>query len=424
MQSKRDNITIVIAGYLISLFFVFFIFNIGISGIGLEFPSSHDLLVWDGAWYHSIVDSGYHYNDSLQSNAGFFPLFPLIWRLSGLNAVGISICNLVFFLSGFIWLFKVIQPSTTSGLLVLSLPSLFFFYVPYSESLFYLFGVLFIVGYLKNNNWMIVTGCILLSLVRPAFFFLIPAVIGVSIFKRKTSTNFNQAILIFLSLIIGTVFGFATIGYYTGDFFAYSKAQTMNWGHFFSWPNLPLTTWRGYRILWLDAFALSIGISAVIILTRNFLKQKNKIFQQFDKIEMVAVLYTIMILVYVLFFHPKEDGRTTLLSLNRYVFCNPFLHYILLKRLQTISLSRKHLIMLSIVALITIVLIGFPYTYAIELTFGQSMIFFIAIAGFIVLQALSLFKLKWSNFYFVIIYVNIVLQAYLFQSFLKGNWIG
>ena len=116
---------------------------------------------------------------------------------------------------------------------------------------------------------------------------------------------------IILLVFIGTVLSFWIVGYSSGDFFAYTKSQIGNWDHSFSLPGFPLTTWRGYRILWLDGLALFLlGVVGLFIL-KNFKSQLNSISSGKSKnslTEIFAIIGFVMSLLYVLFFHLEEVG--------------------------------------------------------------------------------------------------------------------
>jgi hypothetical protein len=267
---------------------------------------------------------------------------------------------------------------------------------------------------------------IILSFVRPVFFFLIPAVVGLFILLKNDKTYFSKSTLTVISLIIGAFAGFLLIGIEVGDFFAYSKSQVNQWGHELSIPSFPLTTWRGYRILWLDGLALFVTVLASLFLVLELVKVRfSNIKSNFSQIEVIAFGYLFMILIYVLFFHPVEEGRTTILSLNRYVFCNPFLHFVLLKRMHEIKLSWKSFIIPLIASLIVLLSIGFPFFTIVELSYINSLVFSIGLFLFFVLASLSFYDFKYNKIVFMIFVVtSFALQLYLFNSFLKGNWIG
>ena len=124
------------------------------------------------------------------------------------------------------------------------------------------------------------------------------------------------------------------------------------------------------------------------------------------------------------FFHPKEDGRTTLLSLNRYVFCSPFFHYIAARFLFSFSCTKKNVYTILGAIVLSLGLLGFPYASVVGLNLVNSYIFFVGLFVLIAMQSSVLFQVKSNWIYLVLIVCNFALQVYLFQGFLKGNWIG
>jgi MFS family permease len=231
--------------------------------------------------------------------------------------------------------------------------------------------------------------------------------------------------LLFLGVIIGAVIGFGIIGWYTGDFFAYSKSQVEQWNHAFGWPSLPFTTWRGARMLWLDGLGLFVVVLALISLVRMvYLRFVKFVPVHLSVMEIMSMGYLVMILVYVLFFHPEEDGRTSLLSMHRYVFCSPFFYFLLLKNMNRYSVNRFTLRILLAALLITLLAIGFPTSELLNWSY-TIVLFYVAVILFFVVQSLVLLRSAWSlPVIMMISLVNLLLQIYLFHSFLNGNWVG
>lgn len=417
------GILFVLVVLLIYLFGYSSLFTLGILS---EIPNNSNLLNWDASWYYSIGQKGYFLDLENQCNAGFFPGFPYLWKSIGLPPIGISIFNFIFFVTG-VYLLKIVTNSSwVKALFIISLPSIFFFLVPYSESIFYLFGVLFIIAWVKKKLFYVILFALILSFIRPVFFFLIPAIIGLFLLKKKYSSIWKPSIFTIIALILGAALGFTVIGLETGDFFAYSKSQVIQWEHEFKIPSYPLTTWRGYRILWLDGLALFLSVLSVLILFIEFYRVRIKGKEtKLSDIEIIGLGYLFMILIYVLFFHPVEDGRTTILSMNRYVFCNPFLHFIFLKRIGKVELNANAFLKIFVASIFVALLIGFPFYSIVELNYSSSLIFSLGLMIFFIILSINFFKVKYNRL--LLITTSIVfflLQLYLFNSFLKGNWIG
>lgn len=412
--------------YLTSIVFVFW--GLVLFGVVKIVPNQESLIQWDAGWYLSIAEQGYLFKISEQSNTGFFPFFPFLWRLLFHNAILISLLNLLLFFIGGYFVLRTIQKKTTLWVVLLSfsLPSLFFMYVPYSESLFFVFGGVYLYGNHTNNMKLKIFALFLASLSRPTIFLLLPAIIFSEVISRKDfGSSVKQILLSIAPMIAGTVLSFYIVGYNSSNFWAYPESQVNNWHHSFNLPSLPFTTWRGYRIIWLDAFALFVVVlSFIFSLYKAFLFLVKKIRDK-DRNLIVSIGYLSMILIYVTFFHPKEQitGQTSLLSINRYVFCTPFFFYVFYRffNTQNKGIGIKLIVIFS--SILTIVLIGFPFYPVMGLSSLYSMVFFISVLLFLVCQVSPAFYHK--KWIYVLLYLlNISLQVYLFQSFLKGNWIG
>ena len=233
---------------------------LGFLGFLHQVPGNQNLILWDSAWYNSVRLSGYWFDPAAQSNSGFFPLFPYFWRVLGVGVFQISLINAAIALFSFGLIANTFRFETDESLLYLSLPGMFFLYIPYTESLFYLFSAMMLIGLYKKNNLLIMVGIFLSSLVRPTSFFFLPAIIFMEIINAGLGQNaWKKAIwnmMIYSFVTLAAFFLVVLIQWYqTGVWFAYIKAQTMFWGHAIHWPKFPLVTWEGARLLWLDGTA-------------------------------------------------------------------------------------------------------------------------------------------------------------------------
>ncbi len=426
MNRELKNIVLFFVLHFLLLIGGYFILHL--LGLAPKFPSNENLLNWDAAWYSSIKEDGYSFTPNAQSNTGFFPLFPMLWKVLHLSAIGISVLNAILFAIGSSLMAIALNKTWKEMLVIVCLPSLFFFYIPYSEALFYLMGAMVLLGLHKNLMWLFYIALFLSCMVRPVLFFFIPAIIVVFLLKRNSGFGWVK-LLISVSIIgAATALSFFIVGSSSNDFFAYTKSQIGNWDHSFSLPGFPLTTWRGYRMLWLDGLALFIlGLIGLVIVKLLKFEAANikRGTSYLNPAEIFASIGLIMSLFYVVFFHLEEDGRTSLMSLNRYVFCSPLLHFLILSYFGKMSLSKKGMIIPISAGILSIVLLGFPYTHVVGLEYSKSLLF---LGGCLIMWlGYYVVTLKHKNqmIYSLIFYAfNIALQLYLFQSFLKGNWIG
>lgn len=398
------------------------------AGIFTILPTNTNLVHWDASWYQSIVQNGYYYLPDEQSNAGFFPGFPLLWKALGGSPLLMSLVNALLFLIGIYVLNKTTRATTMQLIYLMTVPSALFFFVPYSEALFFLFGAGIIYSWERKKLKLLLVMAILAALVRPVFFFLLPAIVLTHLLtykKRNTEIGWKQYLLIFTGVIFGALLGFSIIAYYTGDFFAYSKSQVEQWNHTFGWPSLPFTTWRGARMLWLDGLGLFVVVLAMISLVKmTYTRFVKFIPVQVSAMEIMSLGYLVMIFVYVLFFHPEEEGRTSLLSMHRYVFCSPFLYFLMFKNMSRYTINQSNLITLLTALFISLIAIGFPFGALLNWP-TNPILFYAAVIVFFLIQSLVLVQAKADKYILLTVsLVNLSLQLYLFHSFLNGNWVG
>src|SRR5258705_3261931 len=74
-------------------------------------------LHFDASWYNDIKENGYVYKADAQSNSGFYPAFPFLWKVTQLPPAGISIFNAIIFLFSFFLLARAFDFSTRESLL-------------------------------------------------------------------------------------------------------------------------------------------------------------------------------------------------------------------------------------------------------------------------------------------------------------------
>ncbi len=143
-------------------------------------PGNHNLTNWDAGWYYSIVQHNYVFHENVQSNLAFFPLFPYLWKLLNVSFAGISIINGIIFYIGFFILSVTFKIPWQKGLVLLSVPSLFFCFTAYSESLFYLCSVCLLCGLKLDNKPLKFAGAFLAGLTRPTAMLLFRQLFSVS----------------------------------------------------------------------------------------------------------------------------------------------------------------------------------------------------------------------------------------------------
>src|ERR1035437_469568 len=393
--------------YSVSFAVILFILN------QLFFPNllvAQNFLNWDAEHYCWIANYGYK-----DFRVAFFPLFPMIWKVSHLSIYGIVIFNVLFFLLSFYFLLKTLTVSPLEIILYLSIPSFCFFILPYSESVFFASSTILLIGLKNKKNALILLGLFLSTLARPAFTIFIPALIIAELLCEKIDKKLFLRILMY---IVTTLLGLLLVGliqhYYTGKWFEFFEVQK-GWGNKLQMPSFPLTSWAGGLIVRLDGAALLFGTVAGIIMCLYILKAKFMQRITMPKEVVFSLCYLAGISLTVLFFRGGS-----LFSLNRFVFVVPFIiiaaNFYLT---QKITFSNKQMI------------IAFVLINIFWLSFGS----YVHIQEFLKFFALSLYLFLLILFksyksiiqktsLILLIIINTIFQFVFLIRFLNGNWVG
>lgn len=400
------------------LFLLILLFSI--SGDLDLFPLNEKLLQWDTGWYDNIRQFGYQYSDIEQSNSGFYPLFPYVWKWTGLSVFGITLVNMTCSLTGLYLLYRNLSFGKMEMLVALSLPSMFFLFVPYTESFFFLFGSIFLVGLHNGNKNWIWAGIFLASLTRPTAVFYVPALVCVVLLSSKTSElrldKIMKDALFYLSPIVSGLLVVVLWQWLeTGVWFAYFKAQSAHWYRGISIPNFPLSTWNYTKILWLDALAFLVGSLAFGMILKKLIAWLKGNLVVENKAIVFSTAYIAVVFLSLILFNPKNQtsGLTEISGANRYVFVSPFFFVLILNYLRSEGLP--------LIVLLATPLIWFLFNVYDEmylLPFAQLTIYAVS---FLLLPRLNRLR---SPVTIVLYLVGMVLQLYVFSMFIRGEWVG
>ncbi len=380
----------------------------------LTFTTSQ-LIQWDSGWYQAIKQNGYTFIENSQNSTGFFPLFPFVWYITGLGTIGISLLNFFLFVVSFCLLVQTFQPKEKTQYLFLSIPGLFFFIIPYTESLFFLFSTLLLIG-LKKDNWILTAVAFLLAtLTRSAGTIFIPALI-VSVYFLSDSSSVKKTFaryLLYILVCIGATLLVVYIQYLqTGVWFAVAKTHKY-WDHYLRFPEFPLRSWGRAEILRLDGSGMVVGIIASFLLLSLFLSKIKKQYREQSNYYLFSLLYLCGIVLSMLVF---QGGLVV--SLNRYIFATPF-YLIFLLSFENRSFPTRHAFVGFF--LLTLYWLAFGSYAHISILLGY-LLLSVFLASFLLLNNPSQ---KIARTSFVLIYLlSTLAQAYFFALFLKGVWIG
>ena len=403
-------------------------------------PLPTGLVHWDAHWYDSIRAQGYFFRPDAKSSVAFFPLFPLLWRVSHLPSIGICLLNLLLAAGAAYWLRQALQLRPAALLLFAALPSCLFLYLPYTEALFFAFTTLVLVLLARRPQAL---GLIALALygtalTRVSAFFLLPALVAVEGlgWLREPATwlpRLRRLLVYGLAVGAGLVTVLCYQWYQTGVWFAFNKAEEQ-WHHHLQLPHLPfISTTDNDGALWLDGLGLLVGLVALgwlAYLAGRALRQRTQAPAP-DWLLVLAATYVAEVTVQVVMQAPVEAGYSSLMSLNRYVFCSPFFLIILDRVLPQRPLGWRPVLLALAVVVALAALLGMFGTREFEINWPARYLLNLwgTIAGPTYAAGVLLYCLLWlrsgTRLGRALVYASsLALQLFYFYSFAAGHWVG
>lgn len=400
--------------------------------------TNENYVQWDGVHYHTIKNTGY---DIEKANGdyifAFFPLYPLIWNISGLPPIGMIFINYLLFGIALLILYKIFGTNksllrNTPLLIAFSIPTLVVFLIPYTESTFLLAGAIGLYGLTKKKYWIYFVGFFLCALTRPTYTFLMLSLIGAEVFfllgHKQILSTIKSTFFKLLPLGLGTLtVSIVHKSYSGGGFFKFVEVQKY-WDHVLSIPH-------GIRDWSHEGFGMSLGIIFIFaiplfaILLLLFYNQlvgsiKKSMVSIFDNtpnnyIQVLSIFYIVGIFLFILLF---QGG--SLNGLSRYVLCTPFFFSLLFfsfNYISKIDASYRFFffITLSLFSVFSLGLID----YSTQWNFSDTGMFLtIALFFFWLFQDLSQSKIYKVGLYSTV-FVNVVWTAYLFNTYISNGWI-
>ena len=372
--------------------------------------ASANFLNWDAEHYSWIKDNGYE-----GFRVAFFPLFPFFWKLLNVSPPLISIINASIFFISFYILAKQFKPSVPELILLLSIPGCMFFYLPYTESIFFACSTLILVGVKQQKLGYILTGLFFCTLARPAFTVFIPALIIVECFSNGSMKQILQRTGIYL-LVCGA--GIVVVGFVqfndTGEWFKFFAAQKM-WGNELQLPKLPFTSWAGGLIVRLDGTAMLVGLISGILLLFFMIRKKASVIKFFPPELIFSLAYLSGITLSVILFRGGS-----LFSLNRFVLASAFIFVAVDYYLkQDFKFSVKQILICLLILMIYWLSFG-SYVHILAL------LKFALISIYLMLFICIKSDNKWASNYSLLLFsaINFTFQGIFFFRFLNGEWVG
>lgn len=397
-----------------------------------EWPGPHNLIKWDAGFYLSIQEHGYIVVPEDKNNLAFFPLFPWLWQMLaglGVGVAGVCLLNFLLFLAGLFLLSRAfLKPNIPGLLLYLSVPSTLFFVLPFSEAAFFFSSSLFLAALFRENLTWAALGIFLAALARPSAVFFFPALMFVTFMEWRKGGSLsavNWQKLISLSAALGL--GFLAVILFqwaqTGEWLAFWKVREEKWGNGFRWPALPLSTWDGSRLMWLDGLAFTAASISLLFVLMVIVRPKWPWLKPLVRLSgpfNFSAAYLALLCLFVLFFQTRDEGGgANLMAMNRYVLATPFFAVLFFRFWELFpEIPRVHLF-LGAYLFLMLLLFGTFLPSNLPNHLRTAAYFLLLFAG-----AWAHHERKWNWMWMVVYAVNLGLAAVLLNKYLSGGWIG
>jgi len=421
-STNQIRLAIILTGNLALTTLIYFIlFKLEILS---SLPDEFNYLNWDVAFYRDIKDIGYVYAGSKASNMAFFPLFPYIWKLIQSSALQIGFFNFVLFACSFSLLIDKEKFETRYLLVLISIPCFIFFYLPYSESLFFFFGTLTIKGYKNDKFSFLIIGILGCCLTRAVSTVFIPMIIITEIVNWKTSKGiiafpYKRILLCCLTALLAILIVVAIQGIQTGKWFYYLEAAK-KFDRGLILPSLPFTTIAPEKILGIDGIAWVTGLVAVYfclkwtIISFKYFLLKQDCPVVFDRAAYFSMLFVSAVFMIDTFFTNYIEGHTNLWSINRHLLCTPFAVCFINWFIKDYKKEKFDLYSLIIIFISGLFITGI-YQYQFHIYFYVLFVLSIFLSKFFDKAAMLLYPL----------YVfNLILAVVFYNDFLSFKWVG
>ncbi len=376
------------------------------------FPSESAFLNMDAQNYLKIKNSGYSYSEAYGSLVAFFPGFPYLWKYSGLGLYGICFLNASIFLVSFLFLCREFAHNKFEILFFLSLPSILFMYVPFSESLFFATSTILLIGLSKRNTGLVMAGLFLCSITRSAANIFLPAIIIMEIIASENPSRIKNIFLYLLSAVSGVMLVVWIQFAQTGHWFVFLSTQKY-WGVALRFPVLPFHTWG--KMDYLDGASLVAGLIAIWMVLKylyQFLAKKERFANK-------AVIFSLLYISGLTFFTIAFKGGA-IFSFNRYIIPTAFFMVGLCYFIREKSFTYKQ----TAIAALVIFILWLPFFY--------SFVHILVITGFLILTLyIGLYMLlnhknhSTRRTAFLVLYgINLIAQVFLIYKFTTLHWVG
>lgn len=405
-------------GYLLV---AFLLYSAGIQMGLLSIPTEANLLKWDAAWYWEISHYGYLEENFMGKFAStvFYPLFPLLTKVSHLGTIGVVFLNLTIFTIGLLLLANHFQLSIARTFLFLTQPSLIFIALPYPEALSFTLLAAFIVLFNKQQYVWAACSLLLAGWARPLIWTFLPVLL---FWLAIDWRNIKSTVLPFACLLLTLLLSYMAFSWYLHGITGIWNANVRAYGYFgghFQLPRFPFWTHGdAHTGMWtrqLDYLAFATALLSIVLAGRLLYKSYKKQYAigRSQLLFGMACTYLASLMLVRLF---SMGGD--LWSLNRYVFVNPFFLYFLYFTGKAVASWKKHAWQLSYLLTTQISMLhhGLLGTW---IRFPWANLQFILFCAPVLLLGRFYKPLYWA-----LLSINLLVQCYLFNWFISGEWLG
>lgn len=331
---KHLGISLVLYAGLTLIFIAYLVYQNNLSLL-----AENNLLRFDSVLYMTIKNNGYYVNWL----CAFFPAFPFMWAFLNVSAIGISFINAIIFILSSSAISSIYKLDWKKQFFFLTVPSLVFMFVPYTESLFYFSTTILLIGLKKEKSALVLSGLLLASLVRPTTFVFIPAVLATHyLTSRSVKQTIVASVVPLLMLALGLFITICVHFYASGKWFVFFEAQKL-WKNYLHFPHLPFRSWGGDAITRFDGSTLFICLTCGVYILHLLLSKLGSVTLSQDLL--FSMLYAfgtgLVILLY-------RDGN--LYSLNRFVYATPFMLVIANYFFETYNFKWRHLWLMFLIS--------------------------------------------------------------------------
>ncbi len=387
-------------------------------------PTAARMLSWDAAIYQCMREHLYVQNKNCydQARLAFYPAFPLLWRLSGMHAIGISVLN--FVLLGIstmlisnaykVWL------SWARLLLLFSLPGFVVFLMPYTEALFLFFGALVIFFYKKQHYVLSGSALFFMAITRPAaLIYLAAIVVGMLLWLiANRGKNIRWAAMWWLfPFALAWLFNLSVQYAQTGIINGFSSSADALWqGGQWSWPT-HISGWT-YETFAINALVLTGIMLPAFLFT---LQRGWASIMRFDvsKGDFIDLKTLAFFYIAILGVHQFFYTHGSLHGLFRFVLCTPAFFLLAIRYTPNKAL----LILMGVVSFLLSTSLILNASYTQNAWFPEF--------NGLPLMALSLVLLFYTEGRSVLskmaitglVLLNLLFNAHLYDMFLGNAWV-